>query len=60
MGKSLERSRAELLPLCKCEQVQQQLLLLNPNLQRPREANNYHSEQNKALSFLFCTANEAN
>lgn len=60
MGKSLECSRAELLPLCKGEQVQQKLLLLNPNLQMPREAGNYNSYQNEAFSILLCTANEAN
>lgn len=52
--------RQSCFSLGKFEQVQKQLLLLCPNLQTPREANNYHSQQNKAISILLCTANEAN
>lgn len=52
--------RQSCLRLGKFEQVQKQLLLLYPTLQTPREANNYHSQQNKAIGVLLCTANEAN
>lgn len=52
--------RQRCFALGKLELVQKQLLLLYSNLQTLREANNYHSEQNKAISILLSTADEAN
>lgn len=46
--------------LDKFKKVQEQLLLLYPNLQTLREANNYNSQQNKAVRILLCAGNEGN
>lgn len=51
-GRPLEVSEQNCISLGEFEQVQKQLLLLHPNLQTLREANNHNSQQNKAVCHI--------